>query len=145
MPGHSRIATEPPYLCPMKLKHFNLPFASQLFKAFGDESRIRILHLVFKNGEMCISDLEQVLDFTQAKTSRHLVYLKNAGLVSFKKTDQWVYYSIKDEVTDVIGQLFGYLSRDPVLLNDLETYRILYSNRELAICNLHRQRQRRYV
>ena len=135
----------PPYLCNMKLKHFNLPFAGQLFKAFSDESRIRILFLVYKNGEMCISDLEQVLDFTQAKTSRHLVYLKNAGLVSFKKTDQWVYYSIKDEVSDVIGQLFGYLSRDPVLINDLETYRILYSNRELAICNLHRQRQRRYI
>ncbi len=145
MPAHSRIATAPAYLCPMKLKHFNLPFAGQLFRAFGDESRIRILHLIYKNGEMCISDLEQVLDFTQAKTSRHLVYLKNAGLVSFKKTDQWVYYSIKDEVSDVIGQLFGYMSRDPVLLNDLETYRILYSNRELAICNLHRQRQRRYV
>jgi DNA-binding transcriptional ArsR family regulator len=127
----------------MKLKHFNLPFAENLFKAFSDESRMRILHLVYRNGEMCISDLEQVLDFTQAKTSRHLVYLKNAGLVGFKKTDQWVYYSIKDEVSDVIGQLLGYLNRDPVLLNDLETYRILYSNRELAICKLHQQRQRR--
>ncbi len=89
---------------------------------------------------MCISDLEHILDFTQAKTSRHLIYLKNAGLVGYKKVDQWVYYYIKDEVADVIGQIFQYLSKDPVLVNDLETYRILYSNRELAICKRHQNK-----
>jgi len=125
----------------MKLKNFTLPFGSQLFKAFSDESRVRILHLLYKNTEMCISDLEQVLDFTQAKTSRHVIYLKNAGLLSFRKIDQWVYYYLKDEFTEIIGQLFQYLSKDTTLQNDLETYRILYSNRELAINKLHQSRQ----
>jgi ArsR family transcriptional regulator, arsenate/arsenite/antimonite-responsive transcriptional repressor len=125
----------------MKLKNFTLPFGSQLFKAFSDESRVRILYLLYKNTEMCISDLEQVLDFTQAKTSRHVIYLKNAGLLSFRKIDQWVYYYLKDEFTEIIGQLFQYLSKDTTLQNDLETYRILYSNRELAINKLHQSRQ----
>ncbi len=126
----------------MKLKNFNLSFGSQLFKTFSDESRVRILYLLYKNKEMCISDLEQVLDFTQAKTSRHVLYLKNSGLLSFKKMDQWVYYYLKDEFTEIVGQLFQYMSKDAVLQNDYETYQVLYSNRELAINKLHQDRQR---
>jgi ArsR family transcriptional regulator len=121
----------------MRLKHFNLTFGEQVFKALGDESRVRILNLIHKNKEMCISDIEQVLDFTQTKTSRHLIYLKNAGLVNFRKHDQWVYYALKEETADFIFQIFGYLEKDPVLVRDQETYRILYSNRELAVCKLH--------
>jgi DNA-binding transcriptional ArsR family regulator len=121
----------------MRLKHFTLGFGEQVFKALGDESRIRILNLIHKNKEMCISDMEQVLDFTQTKTSRHLLYLKNAGLVGFRKHDQWVYYFLKEEYTDFLNQIFGYLEKDPVLARDQEIYGILYSNRELAICKLH--------
>lgn len=126
----------------MKLKNFTLPFGSQLFKAFSDESRVRVLHLLYRNTEMCVSDMEQVLDFTQAKTSRHVTYLRNAGLLGFHKVDQWVYYYLKDEFTEIIGQLFQYLSKDTTLQNDAETYRILYLNRELAINKLHQSRQR---
>jgi ArsR family transcriptional regulator len=126
----------------MKLKNFNLSFGSQLFKTFSDESRVRILYLLYKNKEMCISDLEQVLDFTQAKTSRHVLYLKNSGLLSYKKMDQWVYYYLKDEFTEIVGQLFQYMSKDLVLQGDYETYQVLYSNRELAINKLHQDRQR---
>lgn len=116
----------------MRLKHFSLSFGEQVFKALADESRVRILNLILRNKEMCISDLEQVLDFTQTKTSRHLAYLRSAGLVAPRKLDQWVYYSLKEEASDLINQIFGYLERDTVLLKDLETYRILFSNRELA-------------
>ena len=126
----------------MKLKNFNLTFGEQLFKAFSDESRVRIVHLLYRNKEMCVSDLEQVLDFTQAKTSRHVLYLKNAGLLGHKKMDQWVYYYLKDEFTEIVGQLLGYMSKDTVLQNDYETYRVLYSNRELAVNKLHQDRHR---
>jgi ArsR family transcriptional regulator, arsenate/arsenite/antimonite-responsive transcriptional repressor len=124
----------------MRLKNFSLNFGTQVFKALSDEARVRILSLLFHNEKMCISDLEQILDFTQTKTSRHLIYLKNAGLVSSQKIDQWVYYYIKDEVYDIISQIFNYLNKDVVLLNDLETYKVLYSNRELAINKLHSRR-----
>lgn len=124
----------------MRLKHFNITFGSHIFKAFSEESRIRIIHLLYNNEEMCISDIEHILDFTQAKTSRHLIYLKNAGLLGFKKVDQWAYYYLKEEVKDIVQQIFQYLGKDPVLLNDQETYRILYSNRELAICKRHQNK-----
>lgn len=124
----------------MRLKHFSLAFGEQIFKALADESRVRILHLILRNKEMCISDLEQVLDYTQTKTSRHLAYLRNAGLVAPRKLDQWVYYSLKDEAADMLNQIFTYLERDSTLLKDQETYQILYSNRELAINKLHNRR-----
>lgn len=118
----------------MRIKHFSLSFGSQLFKAFSDEARIRILFLIYSNEMMCSSDLEHILDYTQTKTSRHLTYLKNAGIINFKRTDQFIYYYIKDEIGDIVHQLFQYLNKDQTLLNDLETYRILFTNRELAIC-----------
>jgi len=116
----------------MKLKHFSLSYGEQVFRALSDQSRIRILHLILRNKEMCITDLEQVLGFTQTKTSRHLGYLRNTGLVSSRKLDQWVYYSLKEESADLMTQLFKYMERDALLLQDAETYRILFSNRELA-------------
>ncbi len=121
----------------MRLKHFNLNYGAQIFKSFSEESRVRILNQIFLNKEMCISDLELVLGYTQAKTSRHLIYLKNSGLLNSRSVDQWVFYYLKDEVIDIISQIFNFLYKDPILMNDLETYRILYSNRELAINKLH--------
>ena len=117
----------------MRLKNFTLGFGSQIFKAFSDESRVRILFQLHHYSELCISDLEHILEFTQTKTSRHLTYLKNSGLVGSRKQDQWVFYHIKDEVKDVVSQIFTYLSKDPLLLNDLQTSRVLDSNREMAI------------
>ncbi len=117
----------------MRLKSFSLAYGLQIFKSFSDESRVRLLHLITHNQEMCITDLEHILDFTQTKTSRHLIYLKNAGLLSSRKHDQWVFYFLKEEVTHVVTELLGLLQKDPVLQKDLETYNVLYSNRELAI------------
>ncbi|RNI31601.1 ArsR/SmtB family transcription factor [Rufibacter latericius] len=123
----------------MRLKHFNVSFGEQVFKAMSDVSRIRVLHLLLRNKEFCIADLELVLDFTQTKTSRHLIYLKNTGLVSFRKQDQWAFYFIKDEMLDFLQQMFGYLEKDPVLLKDQEVYQTLFSNRELAINRLQQR------
>lgn len=116
----------------MRLKHFSLNYGMQIFKSLADESRVRILYLLFNNKELSTSDLEHILDFTQTKTARHLAYLKNAGLVSAKKVDQWVFYSLKEEVGDILTKVFEYLHRDAVLQKDQETFRILLSNRELA-------------
>lgn len=117
----------------MRLKSFNLTPGSQIFRACADESRLRILHLIFINGEMCISDLEKILDFTQAKTSRHLIYLKNSGILSFRRYNHWVFYQIKDEVAEIIKQIFQFLRRDQELVNDQQLYQTLFTNRELAI------------
>jgi ArsR family transcriptional regulator, arsenate/arsenite/antimonite-responsive transcriptional repressor len=120
----------------MRIKKFSVSFGTQVFKAFSDESRVRILNLLFHNKEMCIADLWTILDFTQTKTSRHLIYLKNSGLLSYRKVDQWTFYFIKDEVLDMVTQLIKFIEKDPKLQKDLETYKVLFSNRELAAYTL---------
>ncbi|MBS1544571.1 MAG: helix-turn-helix transcriptional regulator [Bacteroidetes bacterium] len=104
--------------------------------ACSDTARLRILNLIMNNGEMCISDLERILDFTQAKTSRHLIYLKNSGILSSRKHNQWAFYQIKDEVADILKQMLEFLRRDPVLQHDQQIFQTLYTNRELAINKL---------
>lgn len=123
----------------MRLKNFNLALGSQIFKACADESRLRILSLIVLNGEMCISDLEKILDFSQAKTSRHLIYLKNSGILTSRRYHHWVFYQIKDGVEDIIKQVFQFLRKDSQLQQDQQTYMTLFTNRELAINKLQIQ------
>jgi ArsR family transcriptional regulator len=127
----------------MRLKNFNLLLGSQIFKACADESRLRILNLIFSTGEMCISDLEQILEFTQAKTSRHLIYLKNSGILTHRRYNHWVFYQVKDEVYEIIKQIFQFLQKDQQLEKDQQLYKTLYSNRELAINKMQREGWRR--
>ena len=117
----------------MRLKNLSLTYGTQIFKSFSEESRIRIIFLLYHKQQLCISDLEAILDFTQTKTSRHISYLKNAGLVNARKLDQGVLYSIKEEVIDMRGQIFEFISKDSILQRDLETFEIMYSNRELSL------------
>ena len=120
----------------MRVKNFNLSSGTQIFKSLSDEARVRILNLLFHCGDLCISDLEQILNFTQTKTSRHLIYLKNAGIVSFRKTDQWVFYAVKEEVTEFVNRIFEYVRKDQTLQNDIGVFHTLQSNRELASSKL---------
>ncbi len=110
----------------MRLKNLSLPYGSALLKALSDEARIRILNLLLHHDELCISDMEQILDFTQTKTSRHINYLKNAGIVSARKADQWVFYHIKDEVEDIITSILTYVEKDQALKHDIETFHAMY-------------------
>lgn len=123
----------------MRLKSFNLALGTQIFKACADESRLRILSLIFGNGEMCISDLEKILEFTQAKTSRHLIYLKNSGILSHRRHNHWVFYQIKDEVYEILKQIFQFLRNDKQLQKDQQLYQTLLSNRELAINKIKKE------
>jgi len=120
----------------MRLVNFNLAIGTQLFKAMSEEPRIRITNLLHEFGPLTISDLEMVLDYTQAKTSRHITYLKNSGILSIQKIDQWSLYQIKKEFSDVINQFLKYLDKDPILLKDSEICHNLKTNRELSSSKL---------
>tara|TARA_B100002052_G_scaffold194531_1_gene177384 strand:- start:232 stop:615 length:384 start_codon:yes stop_codon:yes gene_type:complete len=116
----------------MRLKKFNIDYGKTIFKSFSDVSRIRILNILANRKEASISDLEIILNFTQTKTSRHIYYLKNSGLLNSVNEDQFIFYSLRDEAMDIIDQIFEFLDKDIQLKKDLETYDIMYSNRELS-------------
>lgn len=72
-----------------------LPLANVnlLFRAFSDRTRQRILHLL-RGGEVCVGDLVKILKVPQPTASRHLAYLRRAGLVQARKQGLWAYYSL---------------------------------------------------
>jgi len=67
-----------------------------ILKALSDETRLRILNILYEK-ELCVCDIKETLQISQAKASRHLIYMKNAGLIKDRKSAQWVYYSIVSE------------------------------------------------
>src|SRR4051812_31363737 len=64
-----------------------------LFAALADRTRLRLLNLM-ANGEVCVCFFVEVLDEPQPKISRHLAYLRNAGLVSTRRDAKWVNYTL---------------------------------------------------
>lgn len=68
---------------------------ARLFKALGDEVRLKLLHLV-KDQEVCVCDLMDVLGMPQGSLSHHLSVLQQAGLVTSRKQGRWNYYKATD-------------------------------------------------
>lgn len=69
---------------------------AELFKMFGDTTRIRILYVLFES-EMCVCDIAEVLKMTQSAISHQLRLLKQAKLVKNRREGKTVYYSLADE------------------------------------------------
>lgn len=80
-----------------------------MFRAFSDRTRLRILHLL-SEGEMCVGDLVSVLRVPQPTASRHLAYLRRAGLVVTRKNGQWNYYKLAKAESSFHKHLLGCLT-----------------------------------
>ncbi|MHC5010398.1 MAG: ArsR/SmtB family transcription factor [Planctomycetota bacterium] len=88
------------------------PLANTIFRAFADETRLRILHLV-RTEEMCVGDIVAVLELPQPTVSRHLSHLRQAGLVTARKHGLWRYYRLaapttplQEHLLDCLGTCF---------------------------------------
>lgn len=69
--------------------------APALFGAFADPTRLRILHLLLEEKELCVCDVCAVLGEIQPKVSRHLATLRRAGLVEVRRDGKWKYYAVR--------------------------------------------------
>ena len=69
---------------------------AELFKVFGDSTRIKILCSLFE-AEMCVCDISTTLNMSQSAVSHQLRVLKNAKLVKFRREGKVVYYSLDDD------------------------------------------------
>lgn len=96
------------------------------FKALADENRLRILSLLF-HGELCGCDIQHVLGASQSTVSRHLSYLKNAGLVLDRRAGYRVFYRLVQSEDREISELFAYLvpvfAKDKLLKEDMKKLR----------------------
>ena len=82
---------------------------NRIFRAFSDATRLRILSLL-KAGELCVGDLVAVLGVPQPKVSRHLAYLRRAGLVEARGQGLWNFYRLAAPTTAFHGKLIECLS-----------------------------------
>jgi ArsR family transcriptional regulator, arsenate/arsenite/antimonite-responsive transcriptional repressor len=64
-----------------------------MFRAFSDRTRLRILHAL-QGGELCVGDIVDILQAPQPRVSRHLAYLRKAGLVLVRKSGLWSHYRL---------------------------------------------------
>ena len=78
------------------------------FKGLADENRLRIVNLLL-HGELCGCDIQYVLNNSQPNVSRHLTYLKNAGLVQDRRDGFRVFYRLAEPQKGMRKQLFEFL------------------------------------
>lgn len=88
-----------------------------IFKALGDETRLRIMALLLNDQELCVCDIMAALDLPQSTVSRHLSYLRNAGLVDDRRHGVWMYYKINRERLQHAATLFDLLAKMLFALN----------------------------
>ncbi len=69
---------------------------AELYKVFGDCTRIRILYVLFES-EMCVCDMAQLLQMSQSAISHHLRILKQAKLVAYRREGKTIIYALADE------------------------------------------------
>lgn len=70
----------------------------QFFKCLADETRLNLVTLIFREGELCVCELMEALGQSQPKISRHLAQLRGAGVLADARRGQWVYYSLHPEL-----------------------------------------------
>lgn len=80
----------------------------QYFKALGDGNRLRIINLLL-HGELCVCDIQYVLENSQPNVSRHLAYLKNSGIVVDRRDGFRMYYRLTDPAEATRRLLFTFL------------------------------------
>ena len=77
---------------------------AELFKIFGDSTRIKILYVLFES-EMCVCDIAKLLGMTQSAISHQLQVLKKSKLVKYRREGKTVFYSLADgHVRTILGQ-----------------------------------------
>jgi ArsR family transcriptional regulator, arsenate/arsenite/antimonite-responsive transcriptional repressor len=92
-----------------------------LFKALADRTRLRLVNLM-SDGEVCVCFFVEVLGASQPKISRHLAYLRRAGVVAARREAKWMHYGLVDppnpHASRVLREVRQVLAEDPEMQRD---------------------------
>jgi ArsR family transcriptional regulator len=95
----------------------------QLFAALADPTRLRLLNLM-DGREVCVCYFVEILKQGQPKISRHLAYLRKAGIVTARREGKWMHYSIErpedERACAILDATLQSLRKDRAMLDDLE-------------------------
>jgi len=95
-----------------------------IFKTLSDKNRLRILMMLYEK-ELCVCEIQEIIQVTISTVSKHLSILKNAGFINEKKEGKWVYYHISKEfanipLREILFILPSWLKEDDEIKKDLE-------------------------
>jgi ArsR family transcriptional regulator len=93
------------------------------FRALADRTRLRLLNLM-RGGEVCVCFFVEILGTHQPKISRHLAYLRKAGIVGSRRDGPWIHYRILEppdpNAARVLSETLGWLTSDREMQRDQE-------------------------
>jgi ArsR family transcriptional regulator len=102
----------------MKKVAFNV---ERFFQALGDRTRLRLLNLM-RDQEVCVCYFVEILGGPQPKISRHLAYLRSAGIVAARREGKWMHYRISMPVhtgaAQILKQTLGWLKEEKTMQSD---------------------------
>jgi ArsR family transcriptional regulator, arsenate/arsenite/antimonite-responsive transcriptional repressor len=86
----------------MTKKSYNIEL---LFKALADRTRLRLISLI-GDSEVCVCFIVAILKISQPKISRHLAYLRRAGIVAARREGKWMHYSLAEPADEHAARIF---------------------------------------
>lgn len=91
------------------------------FRALADRTRLRLINLMGVD-EVCVCFFVEILKTNQPKISRHLAYLRRAGIVGARREGQWIHYRIVEpadpDAERILEDVIGWLANDPEMQRD---------------------------
>ncbi len=106
-----------------------------LYKCLGDPTRLRILNLL-REGSLCVCQLQEALDESQVKMSKHLGYMKKRGLLVSERIANWNYYKINPVAHPMLKAnmkaLGSFAAKDDELASDLKRLREVKSQADCS-------------
>lgn len=101
----------------------SIPSLDRLFRALGDPTRLRLLNLM-AGQEVCVCFFTEVIGAPQPKISRHLAYLRKAGIVSARREGKWMHYRLaaplSPHVASILKSVLDALKQDKQLQRDCQ-------------------------
>lgn len=84
----------------------------RVFKALGDETRLRIVNILVQSGErLCVCEMTDALLVPQYQVSRHLTVLKNVGMVVTERDGTWIYYSLNRQASECLDDILNVIKK----------------------------------
>ncbi len=89
----------------------NIKALGSILKLAGNETRLKILYLLFKEKQLCVCDLSDILNISVSGISQHLRKLKDGELVKQKRAGQTIFYKLNKDNLEILSFLFLYISK----------------------------------
>lgn len=113
-----------------------LAHMESFYMALADKTRLRLLNLM-RDEEVCVCFFTEVLGDSQPKISRHLAYLRNAGIVKARREGKWMHYSIVPPEGEggrlVLESVLGWLDDQPEMQDEREKYKTVCCTPEMLV------------